>query len=182
MAKPNNAGPVLGNASSSEPKEASKKDKKPMCQEARKEKAAAALSQKNKTDEQEETSKLSSPVKAYTLNTSTPRREMKNKSKEITRNTSAEKILETFPSGDLITEDWNLLADQVLTRGVQRAAETILKNVDTSGDEGNNALPGFSDESGESDVTVRRSERQTKNKGPSRYGNPVKHSVKLITT
>ena len=29
---------------------------------------------------------------------------------------------------------------------------------------------------------MRRSERQTKNKGPSRYGSPVKHSVKLITS
>ena len=96
--------------------------------------------------------------------------------------TSAEKILETFHSRDLIPEDWNLLADQVLTRGVQRAAENVLKTMDTSGDEDNNAAQGFSDESGESDVTVRRSGRQTKNKGPSRYGNPVKHSVKLITT
>ena len=45
--------------------------------------------------------------------------------------------------GTALLEDWNLLADQVLTKGVQKAAETILKKVDTSGDEGNNALPGF---------------------------------------
>ena len=51
-----------------------------------------------------------------------------------------------------------------------------------SGDEGSNAPPGFSDESGESEVRVRRSGRPTKNKGPSRFGNPVKHSIKLITT
>ena len=107
---------------------------------------------------------------------------MKDKSKEITRNTSAEKILETFQSRDLVTEDWNLLPDQVLTRGVQKAAETILKNVETSGDQGNNAPPCFSDEPGESDVPVRRSERQTKNKSLSHYGKPVKHSVKFITS
>ena len=65
---------------------------------------------------------------------------------------------------------------------MQKAAENILKTVDTSCDESNNTPPGFSDESSESDVTVRRSERHTKNKGPSGYGNPVKHSVKLIIT
>ena len=59
----------------------------------------------------------SSPAKAYALSTSTLRKELKEKSKEITRNTPAEKILETFQSRDLITEGWNLLADQVLTRG-----------------------------------------------------------------
>ena len=39
-----------------------------------------------------------------------------------------------------------------------------------------------SDESGDIDATVRRSERTTKNKGPSRYGNPYKHSGKLISS
>ena len=68
---------------------------------------------------------------------------MKDKSKEITRNTSAEKILEIFQSRDLVTEDWNLLADQVLTRRVQREAEAIPKNADGSEDERNNAPPGF---------------------------------------
>ena len=86
-AKPNNAGPVLGNASSSQPEGVRKKDKKPTCQDARKQKAAAAVSQKNKKDKQEETNKLSSPAKDYTLNTSTPRKEMKDKSKELIRNT-----------------------------------------------------------------------------------------------
>ena len=76
-AKPNNADPVLGNASSSEPKGVRKKDKKRTCQGARKQKAAAAVSQKNKTDEHEETNKLSTTAKAYTVNTSTPRKEMK---------------------------------------------------------------------------------------------------------
>ena len=90
--------------------------------------------------------------------------------------------METFQSRDLVTEDWNLLADQVLTSGVQKEAETILKNADMSDDEGSNAPPGFSDESGESEVPVRRSGRQTKNKGPIRFGNPVKHSIKSITT
>ena len=123
---------------------------------------------------------MSSPEKA--LNTSTPRKELKDKSKEITRNTSAEKTLETSQSYDLVTEDWNLLAGQVLTRGVQREAEAILKNADGSEDERSNAPPGFSDESGETEVPIRPSGRQTKNKGSIHFGNPVTHLIKLITT
>ena len=92
---------------------------------------------------------------------------MKDKIKEIIRNSSAEKILETFQSCNLVTEDWNLLADQVLTMGVQKIAVTILKNSETIGDEGNNAGPGFSDGSGESEVPVRRSERRTKKRSKS---------------
>ena len=107
-AKPNNAGPVLGNAGGLEPNGAGKK--------ARKQKAAATVRQRNQADE-EETNKLSSPAKACTFSTSTPRKEKKDKSKEITHNSSAEKILETFQSRDIVTEDWNLLADQVLTKG-----------------------------------------------------------------
>ena len=51
--KPNNGGPVLENACSADPKGAKKKDKKPTCQEVRKQKAAAAVCQKDKTDDQE---------------------------------------------------------------------------------------------------------------------------------
>ena len=180
-AKPNNAGPVLGKASGSEPKGAGKKDKKPTCQEARKHKAAAAVRQKNKTAE-EETNKFSSSAKAYTLNTSTPRKEMKDRSKEITRNSSAEKILETFQSRDLVTEDWNLLADQVLTRGVQKSAETILKNADTRGDEGTTRIQVSQTNQARARYLLDAARDRQKNKGPSRFGNPVKHSVKIITT
>ena len=120
-AKPSNAGQILGNAGGSESQGAGKKEKKPTCQEARKQKAAVTARQKTQTDEGE-MNKLSSPAKAGIANTSTPKKELKDKSKEITRNSSAEKILETFQSRDLVTEDWNLLADQVLTRGVQKGA------------------------------------------------------------
>ena len=70
----------------------------------------------------------------------------------------------------------------MLTRGVQREAEAILKNADGSEDERSNAPPGFSDESGDTEVPIRRSGRQTKNKGSIGFGNPVTHSIKLITT
>ena len=73
------------------------------------------------------------------------------------------------------------MADQVLERGVQRAAEDILKPKDATGeDEDSNNPPGFSDESEEVETSVRRKGRSKK--GPSRYGDPVKHSVKLISS
>ena len=59
----------------------------------------------------------------------------------------------------------------------------MLKSMDGESDEVYiNTPPGFSDESSGSELTVRRSGRQNKNKGPSRYGNPVKHSIKLISS
>ena len=92
-----------------------------------------------------------------------------------------DKTLEIFQSRDLTTNEWNKLFDQALTR-LQKSAEDILKSTYMGREENKNIPPGFSDESGDSDATVRRSERHTKNKGPSRYGNPVKHSVELITS
>ena len=62
-----------------------------------------------------------------------------------------------------------------------RRDEEILKSTDGASDDVHSNAPlGFSNESGNSEVTVRRSGRQNKSKAPSRYGNPVKHSVKLI--
>ena len=77
-------------------------------------------------------------------------------------------------------DEWDDIAEQVLTRRVEREAEQILTQqagpIDTF------TPPGFSDESDkeEDTTTVRRSTRQTKNQGPKRYGIPVSHSVKLI--
>ena len=73
------------------------------------------------------------------------------------------------------------MADQVLERGVQRAAEDILTFTDATVDEDDYINPpGISDESGEGETSVRRSGRSKK--GPSRYGDPIKHSVKLISS
>ena len=69
----------------------------------------------------------------------------------------------------------------MLERGVQRAAEYTLKSKDATGeDEDSNNPPGFSDESEEGETSVRTSGRSKK--GTSRYGDPVKHSVKLISS
>ena len=72
------------------------------------------------------------------------------------------------------------MADQVLERGVQRTAADILHSkVNAGEDEDSNNPPGFSDESEEEGTSVRKSRRSKK--GPSRYGDPIKHSVKSIS-
>ena len=69
------------------------------------------------------------------------------------------------------------MADQLLERGVQRTAADILHSKENAGDdEESNNPPGFSDESEEEETSVRKSGRSKK--GPSRYGDPIKHSVK----
>ena len=100
--------------------------------------------------------------------------------KEISRNTSPETILDTFNSKDLSANDRNRLADQVLERGVQRTAAEILQSKEDADveDESMNP-PGFSDESEVEETSVRKSGRAKK--GPTRYGNPIKHSVKAIS-
>ena len=111
--------------------------------------------------------------------TSTPHNSTKSK-KEISRNTCPETILDTFNSKDLTAADWNRLADQVLERGVQRKAADILnsKEIAEEGEESNNP-PGFSDESEVEETSVRKSGRSKK--GPIRYGNPIKYSVRSIS-
>ena len=102
-------------------------------------------------------------------------------SKLITRQTEEKEILDTFQNKNMTSKEWEALTNQVLTRGGQKEAEKLLTQqagpVDTS------PPPGFSDESDkeEEETTVRRSNRQTKNQGPKRYGSPVSHSVKLIS-
>ena len=99
--------------------------------------------------------------------------------KEISRYTSPETILDTFNSKDLSANGWNRLADQVLERGVQLTAAEILQSKEDADveDESMNP-PGFSDESEVEDTSVRKSGRAKK--GPTRYGKPIKHSVKAI--
>ena len=78
----------------------------------------------------------------------------------------------------MTTDEWEKTSDQVLTRGIQKTAEIILK---TREEEANNdsqldTPTGFSDESGRDEhqgntIQVRRSNRQTKHQGPKIYGN-----------
>ena len=84
-------------------------------------------------------------------------------------------------------EEWQSLADQVLTRGLQRTADEIIKSkmedqTETTGEQGSPSR--ISDDSVVDDqggTNVRRSKRTTKNQGPKRLGSPVKHSIKYIS-
>ena len=112
---------------------------------------------------------MTGPIDNGIPSTSTPR-ESSIAENEITRNTPDDKILKTFQSKDLTTKDWNKLADQVRKRGVQKAAEETLKSSNEE-EEHNTLIPmGFSDESGDGEPQVRRSDRSTTSKGPARYG------------
>ena len=113
----------------------------------------------------------------------------KQPKKRITRDTSPSSTPNAFQEQDLVPEEWKNLADQVLTRGLKKTAEEILNSKDIVSEEqatGEHCSPpGFSDESiidEQTGTTVRRSKRATKNHGPKRFGSPVKHSVKEIST
>ena len=160
--KPNRAGPSLQSKKGSAVK--------PTVQEARRVKAAKAVVKdpKDQNDGDNDSPTSSTPMKASV-------------NKRITRQTNEKEILDTFQNKDLTPGEWDEMAKQVLTRGVQKEAEQILTaKADTIVEF---PPPGFSDMSdheGEQ-TTLRRSNRQTKNQGPQRFGSPVSHSVKLIS-
>ena len=111
----------------------------------------------------------------------------KQSNKRITRDTSPSSILNAFQKQDMGAEEWQSLADQVLTRDLQRTADEIIKSrtenqTETTGEHGSPS--GISDDSivdEQVGTSVRRSKRTTKNQGPKRLGSPVKHSVKYIS-
>ena len=185
-ANPNNAGPLTTIPETQEDSGLTKKEKKPTLQEVRRSKAASAAIEKRQVDPRYTTSQPSSS-KAVTLSSSTPRKEKAEKLKEVTWQTTPETILEGFQNQDMTPAwlKWESMADQVLTRGVQKSAEEILTSRDKAAEESQlNTSPGFSDESCPEDngntTAVRRSGRQRKHQGPRRYGDPIKHSVRLI--
>ena len=163
-AKPNKAGPLT------KPTKikwgAGTKDKKQTIQKTSRKRNADAA------EENQPAPACSSSSAVVPPPTSTPQNNTSLKPKEISRHTSPETILDTFNSKELTPADWNIMADQKLERGVQRAAEDILKPRDATGED--------DDESEEGETSVRRSGRSKK--GPSRYGDPIKHSVKLISS
>ena len=108
--------------------------------------------------------------------------------KRITRDTSPSSVLNAFQNQDIAPEEWQSLANQVLTRGLQRTAEEIVKSRAENQAEstGEHCSPsGISDDSivdEQTGTSVRRRKGATKNQGPKRLGSPVKHSVKYIST
>ena len=107
--------------------------------------------------------------------------------KRITRDTSPSSILNAFQKQDMGDEEWQSLADQVLTRGLQRTADKIIRSrtVNQTETTGEHESPsGILDDSvvdEQGSASVRRSKRTTKNQEPKRLGSPVKHSVKYIS-
>ena len=107
--------------------------------------------------------------------------------KRITRDTSPSSILIAFQKQDMGDEEWQSLVDQVVTRGLQRTVDKIIKSrtenqTETTGEHGSPS--GISDDSvvdEQGSASVRRSKRTTKNQGPKRLCSPVKHSVKYIS-
>ena len=112
----------------------------------------------------------------------------KQSKKRITRDSSPNSILNAFQNQDMAPEEWQSLADQVLTRGLQKTAEEIFNSRDENQAKktGEHCSPsGLSDDSivgKQTGTSVRRSRRATKNQGPKRFGSPLNHSVKYIST
>ena len=129
-------------------KGAKQSGKKQTCQESSRKKAATTAHETAQNNEKDKGS-LASNAEIFIPSTSTPEKS-NEESKEIARNTPADKKLETFQSRNITTKEWNKLADQVLRRGVQKAAEDILKSTDREGEIDKNAPTpppprGFSD-------------------------------------
>ena len=122
-----------------------KKNKTPTVQEALRAKAATAVSDAQNADGITENPGRSN---MNTLHPSTPIKQAKLK--EINRQTIPEAILEAFQNQDMTKEEWEKMANQVLTGRIQKTAEEILTSRDAElGDDDvhTDTLPGFSDES-----------------------------------
>ena len=68
-------------------------------------------------------------------------------------------------------------------KGVQRVADDLRGNFQPVSERDTAFEPpqGISDESSAEESGVRRSSRQTKNKEPKRFGDPIKHSIKEVS-
>ena len=148
-----------------------KKNKKPTAQEARRAKTATAVTDEQKSDGNNE---RPGPSDKSTPHSSTPIKQAKLK--EINQQTSPEATLEAFQNKDITRNEWEKMADQVLTRGIQKTAKDILTSRDAEqaeNDSHTDTLPGFSDESSKIEhqsntAPIRTSIRQTKNQGSKR--------------
>ena len=114
---------------------------------------------------------------------STSKIRQKAKLKPIDSQTCPEDVIDTFQNRNLAPADWQNLADQLLKRGFQKVADNLRGNFQPASERGTLFEPpqGVSDDSSAEDSGVRRSSRQTKNKEPKRFGDPVKHSIKEVS-
>ena len=101
----------------------------------------------------------------------------------IDSQTPPEDIIDTFQNRNSAPSDWEKYADQLLKRGVQRVADDIRGNPQQILEKNTTFEPpqGFSVESSAEESSITRSSRQTKNKEPKRFGDPIKYSNKEIS-
>ena len=107
-------GPVVENSISVVPKEPNKVTKSKLVKSQGGKKLQQQLSKRISPTQKT----LSSNAEAFVPSTSTPKKTNED-CKDILRNTTADKVLETFQCRYLTTNEWNKLEDQLLTRGVQ---------------------------------------------------------------
>ena len=181
-AKPNLAGPKLNteeNITNKPEKSGKKKKGRSKKQQGTNQAAAAANSEQEKTTSKPEPDTVDTKIQS----SSTPKAKQRPKLKGIDSHTPLEDIVDTFHNRNLAPSEWEKYADQLLKRGVQRVADELRENPQQSSELDTNFEPpqGFSDESSAEESGIRRSSRQTKNKEPKRFGDPIKHSIKEIS-
>ena len=179
-AKPNLAGPksTIEENNTNKPEKSGKEKKGRNKQQQGTSQTATAANL-----EQEQSTSKPERVDTKTQSSSTPKAKQRPKLKCIDSHTPLEDIVDTFHNRNLAPSEWEKYADQLLKRGVQRVADEIRGNPQQSSEMDTNFEPpqGFSDESSTEESGIRRSSRQTKNKEPKRFGDPIKHSIKEIS-
>ena len=181
-AKPNLAGPKPNTEENNINKpEKSGKEKKGRSKKQQETNQAATAA--NPEQEQATSKPESETVDTKIQSSSTPKAKQRPKLKCIDSHTPLEDIVDTFHNRNLAPSEWEKYADQLLKRGVQRVANELRENPQQSSELDTNFEPpqGFSDESSTEESGIRRSSRQTKNKEPKRFGDPIKHSIKEIS-
>ena len=181
-AKPNLAGPKPNTEEININKpEKSGKEKKGRSKKQQGTNQAATAA--NPEQEQATSKPESETVDTKIQSSSTPKAKQRPKLKCIDSHTPLEDIVDKFHNRNLAPSEWEKYADQLLKRGVQRVADELRENPQQSSELDTNFEPpkGFSDESSTEESGIRRSSRQTKNKEPKRFGDPIKHSIKEIS-
>ena len=181
-AKPNLAGPKLNteeNITNKPEKSGKEKKGRSKKQQGTNQAATAANSEQEKATSKPESDTVDTKIQS----SSTPKAKQRPKLKGIDSHTPLEDIVDTFHNRNLAPSEWEKYADQLLKRGVQRVADELRENPQQSSELDTNFEPpqGFSDESSAEESGIRRSSRQTKNKEPKRFGDPIKHSIKEIS-
>ena len=182
-AKPNLAGPKSAEETNTNKPEKSGKEKKSRSKQQQGTNANQTATAVNSEQEQAISKPDSVTADTKIQSSSTPKTKQRPKLKGIDAHTPLEDIVETFHNRNLAPPDWEKYADQLLKRGVQRVADELRENPQKGSELDTNFEPpqGFSDESSAEESGVRRSSRQTKNKEPKRFGDPIKHSIKEIS-